>query len=165
MSAAARLAAAWQAPAVGGGSAALSGTITLAGALGAGKTTFTRHLLRALGVRGPVRSPTYALLEPYVLPSSGGRPEIALAHCDFFRFEDPREWDDAGLREVFGHPGLRIVEWPSKVGDLIGPVDLALEITHPSGAADDTRRVEATARTAAGAAWLAAITGAPRTAS
>jgi len=96
--------------------------IALDGPLGAGKTTFARHLLRALGASGRIKSPTYALLEPYDLPS------MAASHLDFYRFDDPREWLDAGLREVFAAPGLKLAEWPDKAGTLLPVPDLALQI-------------------------------------
>ena len=60
------------------------------------------------GVTGRIKSPTYALLEPYELPG------LHASHLDFYRFDDPREWVDAGLREVFEQPGLKLVEWPDK---------------------------------------------------
>jgi tRNA threonylcarbamoyladenosine biosynthesis protein TsaE len=83
--------------------------IALDGPLGAGKTTFVRHLLRALGVAGRIKSPTYAVLEPYEL--DGGR---TVSHFDFYRFDDPREFDQAGFRELFAAPGLKLAEWPDK---------------------------------------------------
>lgn len=97
--------------------------IALDGPLGAGKTTFARHLLRALGATGHIKSPTYALLEPYDLPGS-----MQASHLDFYRFEDPREWGDAGLREVFAAPGLKLAEWPDKAGALLPRPDLRLTI-------------------------------------
>lgn len=97
--------------------------IALHGPLGAGKTTFARHLLRALGIGGRIKSPTFALLEHYE------RPGLQAAHLDFYRFGDPREWIDAGLRDVFAAPGLKLVEWPEKAGDLLPDADLRLEIT------------------------------------
>jgi tRNA threonylcarbamoyladenosine biosynthesis protein TsaE len=96
--------------------------IELQGALGAGKTTFVRHLLRALGVQGRVKSPTYTVVEPYVLPG------LAISHFDFYRFDDPREWEDAGLRELFAAPGLKLVEWPQKARALLPTPDLRLQI-------------------------------------
>ncbi|MCC7457444.1 MAG: tRNA (adenosine(37)-N6)-threonylcarbamoyltransferase complex ATPase subunit type 1 TsaE [Nitrospira sp.] len=96
--------------------------IALDGPLGAGKTTFARHLLRALGASGRIKSPTYALLEPYDLPA------MPASHLDFYRFDDPREWLDAGLREVFAAPGLKLAEWPDKAGALLPMPDLALRI-------------------------------------
>jgi tRNA threonylcarbamoyladenosine biosynthesis protein TsaE len=82
--------------------------VELQGPLGAGKTTFVRHLLHALGVQGRIKSPTYTVLEPYQLPG------LAVSHFDFYRFEDPREWEDAGFREVFAAPGLKLAEWPRR---------------------------------------------------
>ncbi len=70
-------------------------TVELRGPLGAGKTTFVRHLLQALGVQGRVKSPTYAVMEPYELPDGD------VWHFDFFRFDDPQEWEDAGFRDVY----------------------------------------------------------------
>jgi tRNA threonylcarbamoyladenosine biosynthesis protein TsaE len=104
--------------------------IELQGALGAGKTTFVRHLLRALGVQGRVKSPTYTVVEPYVLPG------LAVSHFDFYRFDDPREWEDAGLRELFAAPGLKLVEWPQKARALLPTPDLRLQID----VLDETRR-------------------------
>lgn len=101
--------------------------IELHGSLGAGKTTFVRHLLRALGVEGKVKSPTYALMEPYRVGLEGR--DVDVAHFDFYRFEDPQEWDDAGFREVFADPGLKIVEWPEKAAELLPPCDMAITIT------------------------------------
>lgn len=114
--------------------------IELHGGLGAGKTTFTRHLLRALGVSGPIKSPTYAVMEHYPLPG------LDIWHFDFYRFEDPQEFEDAGFRDVFASPGLKLVEWPEQAAGLLPPCDLRIEIDMldaPEGDAtegDDTRR-------------------------
>lgn len=104
--------------------------IELRGALGAGKTTFVRHLLRALGVHGRVKSPTYTVLEPYSLPG------LEVSHFDFYRFDDPREWEDAGFREVFAAPGLKLAEWPQHAEALLPLPDLRLHID----VVDETRR-------------------------
>lgn len=122
--------------------------VELHGALGAGKTTFVRHLLRALGVRGRVKSPTYALMEPYEIDG------LAVSHFDFYRFADPREWVDAGLRDVFAAPGLKLVEWPDQAAGLLPPCDLRVEL---EVLADDRRRVTLHASTPRGRALLAAI--------
>jgi len=114
--------------------------IALEGPLGAGKTTFARHLLRALGVQGRIKSPTYALLEPYDLPG------LHASHLDFYRLDDPREWVDAGLREVFEQPGLKVVEWPDKAAGLLPAADLRLCITPRTDGARDVAVHAATPR-------------------
>ena len=91
--------------------------IELHGDLGAGKTTLARHLLQALGVSGRIKSPTYALLEPYQLHLPTG--PLAVSHLDFYRLGDPQEWEDAGLRDLFAAPGLKLVEWPERVAALM----------------------------------------------
>lgn len=101
--------------------------LALNGPLGAGKTTFSRHLLRALGVTGRIKSPTYAVLEPYELAN------LHISHLDFYRFEDPREWIDAGLRDVFAEPGLKLAEWPDKAAPLLPTPDLRLDIEPVDG--------------------------------
>lgn len=98
--------------------------VELHGTLGAGKTTFVRHLLRALGVQGRIKSPTYAVVEPYTLPATG----TTAAHFDFYRFDDPREALDAGLRDTLAEGGLRLVEWPEKAAGLLPVPDLRLFI-------------------------------------
>ena len=120
--------------------------IELHGPLGAGKTTFVRHLLRALGVTGRVKSPTYTVLEPYALPG------LAISHLDFYRFEDPREWADAGFRDVFAAPGLKLAEWPEQAAGQLPLPDLRL---HIEPGADDQRTVRAEACTERGVALLA----------
>lgn len=101
--------------------------VELAGPLGAGKTTFARHLLRALGVQGRIKSPTFAVMEPYRV---GGERDgaVEISHFDFYRFDDPREWEDAGFRDVFGSPGLKLIEWPERARALLPPPDLRIDI-------------------------------------
>jgi tRNA threonylcarbamoyladenosine biosynthesis protein TsaE len=101
--------------------------VTLHGDLGSGKTTFVRHLLRALGVQGRIKSPSYAVVEPHQAPYQGRMWEAW--HFDFYRFNDPREWEDAGFRDVFASAGLKLVEWPEKAGATLPPPDLSLTIT------------------------------------
>jgi len=119
--------------------------IELHGELGAGKTTLVRHLLRALGVQGRIKSPTYAVVEPYEVAG------LAIWHFDFYRFGDPREWEDAGFRDVFASPGLKLAEWPEKAAGLLPVADLAITLQVQP---DESRRATLTARTAAGAALL-----------
>jgi len=112
--------------------------IELHGPLGAGKTTFVRLLLRALGVQGRIKSPSYAVMESYELPRSAGGGTAS--HFDFYRFGDPREWEDAGFRDVFAAPGLKLCEWPEKAAGQLPPADLQLFIELMP---DDSRRVRA----------------------
>ena len=119
--------------------------IELHGPLGSGKTTFARYLLAALGVEGRVKSPTYTLMEPY--RSDAGRGAFAIAHFDFYRFDDDREWEDAGFRDVFAEPGLKLVEWPEKAEALLPPCDLRLTIMpRDAGTARDVRLEAMSAR-------------------
>ena len=120
--------------------------IELHGPLGAGKTTFARHLLRALGATGRIKSPTFAVLEPYEIDG------LQVSHFDFYRFADPREWEDAGFREIFGQPGLKLAEWPENAAGALPPADLQLNI-EPVGNGD-TRQVTAHAMTTAGLSLL-----------
>ena len=108
---------------IGGDRALRDAFIELEGPLGAGKTTFVRHLLHALGVEGRIKSPTYALVETYELD------HLAISHFDFYRFDDPQEWEDAGLRDLFGAPGLKLVEWAEKAEPLLPVPDLRVTIT------------------------------------
>ncbi len=124
--------------------------IELHGPLGAGKTTFVRHLLHALGVPGRVKSPTYAVMEPYELQREGA--PFAIWHFDFYRFNDPQEWEDAGFRDVFASVGLKLAEWPEKAEGLLPPADLCI---HIEPLADDSREVRFIARTPLGLELLA----------
>ena len=116
--------------------------IELHGELGAGKTTLVRHILRALGVQGRIKSPTYAVVEPYELDG------LNAWHFDFYRFNDPREWEDAGFRDLFSSPGLKLAEWPEKAGALLPTADLVVRID--VDAVSDVRHVTLKAQTAAG---------------
>jgi tRNA threonylcarbamoyladenosine biosynthesis protein TsaE len=115
--------------------------ITLHGDLGAGKTTLVRHLLRALGVQGRIKSPTYAVVEPHEAPG------LQIWHFDFYRFNDPREWEDAGFRDVFASPGLKLAEWPEKAAALIPAADVAIFI---EALDEEARRVTLRAHTPLG---------------
>ncbi len=119
--------------------------IELQGPLGAGKTTFARYLLRALGVTGTIKSPTYAVMEPYDLPA------MTIRHFDFYRFNDPQEWEDAGFRDVFADAGLKLAEWPDKAAGLLPTADLVITI---DTAADEQRQVRFSAHTERGRGLL-----------
>jgi tRNA threonylcarbamoyladenosine biosynthesis protein TsaE len=115
--------------------------VELHGTLGAGKTTFARHLLQALGVTGRIKSPTYAVMEAYPLDG------FTAWHFDFYRFNDPQEFEDAGFRDVFASTGLKLAEWPEKAEGLLPEPDLRVELVPLDG---DERRVTFTACTPLG---------------
>lgn len=120
--------------------------VELRGDLGAGKTTFVRHLLSALGVTGRIKSPTYAVVEPYTLD------DLNIWHFDFYRFNDPDEWEEAGFRDIFASPGLKLVEWPEKAGPHLPQADLLIAIEVLAG---DARALTLSAFTTTGEALLA----------
>ena len=123
--------------------------IALRGDLGAGKTTFVRHLLRALGIAGRIKSPTYAVVEPHEAPDG-----LAIFHFDFYRFSDPREWDDAGFRDIFAGPGLKLAEWPDNAAGRIPIADLAIKI---EAMTESSRTVILRSHSARGRLLLAAV--------
>ncbi|MDO4441582.1 MAG: tRNA (adenosine(37)-N6)-threonylcarbamoyltransferase complex ATPase subunit type 1 TsaE [Moraxella sp.] len=110
------------------------GSLWLSGDLGAGKTTFTRYLLRALGHTGAVKSPTYTLVEPYTIN------QRSVYHADLYRLNDPEELDFIGFFEYFDEPdSLVIIEWASRAERILPKPDMQISITRQ---ADDTRLVE-----------------------
>ena len=122
--------------------------VLLDGDLGAGKTTLVRALLRALGHEGPVKSPTYTLVEVYVISS------IYLYHFDFYRFNNPEEFVDAGLEEFFRNDCVCLVEWPEKAAGYLPQADLALIFRFPENRQESGRILDAQAFSERGAACL-----------
>lgn len=98
--------------------------LRLTGDLGAGKTTLTRALLRALGVTGRVRSPTFELVEEYDVLEN-----VHFYHFDFYRFEDPVEFEEAGFRDMFGAGCITVCEWSEKAGSFLPAADIELTLT------------------------------------
>ncbi len=96
--------------------------VALSGDLGSGKTTLARGILHGMGYQGKVKSPTYTLVELYNLP------ELDLYHFDFYRFNDPQEWLDAGFRDHFEPRNLCLAEWPERVGDLLPAPDMRISL-------------------------------------
>jgi len=123
------------------------GVIHLSGELGAGKTTFARALLRALGVGERVKSPTYSLIESYRVDA------LDVHHLDLYRIADPGELEWLGLDELHGATTLMLVEWPERGAGALAPADLMLALDH---APSDRRRLEARAFGARGAGLLQA---------
>lgn len=95
----------------------------LNGGLGAGKTTLTRALLRACGVSGRVRSPTFELVEDYEIGAT-----LAFHHFDFYRFESAEEFDEAGFRELFGLGMVTACEWSEKAAPYLPQADLEISL-------------------------------------
>ena len=123
--------------------------VTLQGELGTGKTTFVRGLLRARGIGGAVKSPTYTLVEHYPISS------LYFFHFDFYRFTNPNEWDSAGMSDYFHDDAVCLVEWPERVGDRLPKPDLALSLSYADE--DEGRDVVAVAHTADGERCLTAL--------
>ncbi|PRX25202.1 tRNA threonylcarbamoyladenosine biosynthesis protein TsaE [Paraburkholderia sp. BL18I3N2] len=141
-------------PGAGGDKAFYGLQVQLIGDLGAGKTTLVRATLRGLGHTGRVRSPTYTLVEPYVLERPTG--ELALYHFDLYRFTDPAEWADAGFREYFDSGAICLVEWPQRAGRLLGVPDLvfSLDLDNHNENESDGRVLVARAYSESGKACL-----------
>ncbi|MCG5494501.1 tRNA (adenosine(37)-N6)-threonylcarbamoyltransferase complex ATPase subunit type 1 TsaE [Ectothiorhodospira variabilis] len=125
----------------------LRGLVFLQGDLGAGKTTLVRAFLRALGHVGPVKSPTYTLVEPYEI---GGR---RILHFDLYRLADPEELEYLGVREDMDDATLNLVEWPSQGEGWLPVPDLVLSLS----ASGEGRRLELSSGTDAGREWVARI--------
>jgi tRNA threonylcarbamoyladenosine biosynthesis protein TsaE len=120
--------------------------IYLKGELGAGKTTLARGLLRALGVTGPVRSPSYALLEPYSVAAG------TVVHVDLYRIRDAAETEALGLRDEYRGNALLLIEWPERAGAALPIPDLQLTLSLSA----EERVAEFEALTPAGQAWESA---------
>ena len=97
--------------------------INLSGDLGAGKTALVRAILRALGTTGTVKSPTFALLEPYTVSS------LDFYHFDFYRLKEPGEFGGTGFRELFGPGRICAVEWPERAGPRLPTADISITLT------------------------------------
>jgi tRNA threonylcarbamoyladenosine biosynthesis protein TsaE len=124
--------------------------VALHGDLGTGKTTLVRHLLEGLGVTGRIKSPTYAVVESYELPA------FNIWHFDFYRFNDPQEWEEAGFRDIFASSGLKLAEWPEKAATLLPPADIDLHLT-THNTSESARMATLTANTPLGAGLLEAL--------
>jgi tRNA threonylcarbamoyladenosine biosynthesis protein TsaE len=123
--------------------------VTLQGDLGSGKTTLVRGVLRARGQKGPIKSPSYGLVEHYPFSS------IYFYHIDFYRFADPAEWETAGVAECFRPDTVCLIEWPEHAGGFLPRADVALVLSLPPS--HEGRTLSAKAYSESGARCLDAI--------
>lgn len=134
-------------------------TLHLSGDLGAGKTTLVRALLTHLGVTGRIKSPTYTLVEPYVVEipkriASRQRVNLYCYHFDFYRFENPQEWIAAGFRDYFADAALRLVEWPERASSDAGSLLRAPDLHVTLEVRGEGRLAAIDAQSDTGATWL-----------
>jgi tRNA threonylcarbamoyladenosine biosynthesis protein TsaE len=120
------------------------GVLYLRGELGAGKTTFARALLGALGIGPRIKSPTYSLIESYAM---GG---LAIHHLDLYRIADPGELEWLGLADLTAGPHLLLVEWPERAARALPVPDLVVSLAH----AGEKRDAVLAAGSARGVDWL-----------
>lgn len=120
--------------------------VSLEGDLGAGKTTFARYLIQAMGHEGKVKSPTYTLCEPY--PLKFKNQVITVHHFDLYRMRDPLEWQEAGFAEYFDTPGFCLIEWPEKAEGTLPGFDIHIQLA--AGADENERAIEINAITECG---------------
>lgn len=118
--------------------------VALAGDLGAGKTTLTRGFLRALGVSGSVRSPTFSLLETYEVG------DLTVVHLDLYRLRDATDVRGLGLADYDRQGCLWMVEWPDRASQALGHFDLTITLRP----IDDGREIELVDGTEVGRLWL-----------
>jgi tRNA threonylcarbamoyladenosine biosynthesis protein TsaE len=123
--------------------------ITLSGELGAGKTTLVRGALRGLGWTGPVKSPTYTLVEHYVVSS------LYFYHFDFYRLGQSEEWGTTGFSDYFRPDAICAIEWPERVESYLQLPDVSLRLFH----AGSGRELALRAHTPAGEACLSELSG------
>lgn len=120
--------------------------VHLHGDLGAGKTTLVRALLQARGVTGPIRSPTYTLVEIYELP---GKTPLTAVHLDLYRLADPSELEPLGLTEWARAGHLWLIEWPDRGGERLPPADVHITLT----AGEDAHWIDISAASPLGERW------------
>ena len=122
----------------------LTGSVWLAGDLGAGKTTLTRYWLQALGHTGAVKSPTYTLVEPYSIEQKDGSVK-PVYHADLYRLQDPEELSFIGFDEYLDEPNaLVVIEWASRADSYLPPPTLFIDMTQATSTDKDneSRQVE-----------------------
>ncbi len=110
------------------GSQLTAGNIVyLHGDLGAGKTTLVRGLLRSLGYTGPVKSPTYTLIETYEFKA------LSVHHLDIYRLAEPEELEWLGVRDLFSNRSIALIEWPEKGDGFLPGADVRVMLSEDRG--------------------------------
>lgn len=118
----------------------LTGSVWLAGDLGAGKTTLTRYWLQALGHKGSVKSPTYTLVEPYSITQNDGSIK-SVYHADLYRLQDPEELSFIGFDEYLDEPNaLVIIEWASRADSYLPLPTMFIDMTQSNSNDDKESR-------------------------
>lgn len=116
--------------------------IALNGDLGSGKTALTRFILQSMGIEGPIKSPTFTIVEPYTTPNL-----LEIYHFDLYRFNDQEEWFYAGMDEYFSAKSICFIEWAEKAQKLIPKIDWLIEIIINDDANSRTLNVAALTKT------------------
>ncbi len=121
--------------------------VFLKGDLGAGKTTFSRGFIQALGHTGKVKSPTYTLIEPYQLEN------LTITHMDLYRLSDPEELDYLGVDELVQHSDICLIEWPERGANMLPVPTITISIKHRASG----RELHAQSHCEIGQRWLQAV--------
>jgi tRNA threonylcarbamoyladenosine biosynthesis protein TsaE len=130
----------------------------LSGELGAGKTTLSQALIKAMGVSGRIKSPTFTLVETYACSSSVCSSLIRIHHFDCYRFASASEWAESGFDEIVSAPGLNLIEWPALAQPALGLPSLSVQIFWADVQDSDRgRNSELNAHDEAGSSWLSTL--------
>lgn len=126
--------------------------VYLSGPLGAGKSTLVRSILHEMGVKGPIKSPSYSLVESYEFS------RYSIYHFDFYRFFDENEWEDCGFRDCFSENTLCLVEWAEKAVAKLPIADLEISLNYLANSSEkqphEGRQVRVEAKTKLGTLLL-----------